>query len=435
MTSKTTSNPTAAIKALQHVIDRLPAEVYGTGHARFLRRLVHIVLAKHANPDGTSIYVGQSVITKKCAGVSEYALEQAIDWLKDHGLLKQLAERHPVFLTNQYELVFPDSEVLAQAEQREQKKIQSKREKNRSKVARWRSRQKMEREAVTQAKKVTVTQQNEVTSGDCNPTIDPSVTQHFESVTQLLSSVTQLNRVSNRENPPISPITDLPSSLDRPLTPTTTPVSNADDVDAETRSLSKGKADRQVMDEIVALLQEWGCSAESTAAHRKQAEQAAQEYGLALFLSAFAFWLAKEGSDIRRVYDEQQGCGVDRKWVLQHFLSGGYLKTFTDRVKGFEHLPHKVVHFILTESDGDPEVYELLSKTMPEEAEVLNRILTDKSGYLLCSTIEQVGSVSAFVARADELMEEAYEKERRGWVAKGAQKNRVEGRGVTTFLH
>src|SRR5208282_5493101 len=63
----------------------------------------------------------------------------------------------------------------------------------------------------------------EVTAEPCNPTIDPSVTQQSESVTQLFSSVTQQKEVCNREKPPISPLTVLPSFIDRPTKPSNQP--------------------------------------------------------------------------------------------------------------------------------------------------------------------------------------------------------------------
>jgi hypothetical protein len=213
------TNP--AIKAIADVIENLPPEVYPKGHARFLHRLVHIVLAKHANPDGTSIYPSQLTLARECAGMSEYRLRQVLSSLEKQLLIRKLPDKHPVFGTNQYVLLFPSPEEIEAAVQSANSVTSQKKETARKRVARWRKRQK--EESVTQHSGVTVTQQNRVTEDGCNATLEGDVTQQKESVTQHFLSVTQQNRVSNGENRRISTTTVLPSSLDRPPQPSIQP--------------------------------------------------------------------------------------------------------------------------------------------------------------------------------------------------------------------
>jgi hypothetical protein len=186
MTSKKTASKTAveSTTPARAILDvsGLPSYFYGVGHARIARKLFHICLARHANPDGTSIYPSQDTLAEECAGISNYEANKLACWLEHkapYQLAKKLNEPHPVYGTNQYVLVMPPPEVIERAKQEPTAKNHTKREQTRRRTAKWRAKQKQAREGTRQQTSVTVTQQNSVTGPMRDATIRPPVTQQF----------------------------------------------------------------------------------------------------------------------------------------------------------------------------------------------------------------------------------------------------------------
>ena len=206
--SRNSAPNNTTLRAILDVIEKIPPSFYGQGKGRTLRRLVHIVLAKHANPDGTSIFPSQHTLCRECAGISDRGLRKVLDWLEENNLIRKRPDVHPVYATNQYELIFPTSDRLTEAEQREKDRESAERATTRSRVSSWRAKQRAYR-AETEQRAVTVTEQTSVTDERCNGTQRQPVTEHRDIGNGTVERVTEHRDIGNGTNAFLQP--SLPS--------------------------------------------------------------------------------------------------------------------------------------------------------------------------------------------------------------------------------
>jgi hypothetical protein len=148
------------IRALLDAIEKTPTGLYGQGRARWLRRLVHITLAKHADADGSNIYASLARIAYLCLA-SERSVQEALSHLIAVGLVRKLDKRHEFLGTTQYQLLPPSADAVEQAAGERQESLRRKQEATRERVARWRSKQAAK--LVTEDQSVTVTEGESVT--------------------------------------------------------------------------------------------------------------------------------------------------------------------------------------------------------------------------------------------------------------------------------
>lgn len=349
-----------AIRSLIDVIEHIPPEVYGKTKARILRRLVHIVMAKFANADGTHVYASLSTIAYLCL-VSERAVQDVVKWLVENGLLKYQGKA--LFVqTNEYDLIFPTQEEMRDVVASRRRYIEEQREKTRRRVRNWRDRQQSSQGDGAAVTELGVTEQSPTCDGD-----DPAVT-----VTERLTTVAEGSLAVTAE---LSPCNGNGSSVDRPsdrlyrdnrpTTPSASPSSAVvhepasatgvgDDVvyDALDKSTApplpvsetryhpaiqtSHKLDRlHFMGEVQKIwqrhVQSYLHTFAANAAHADAAFTLANEYGQSLFLIAWENWLLKGFGDllviIGKEEDPKTGRVLDRKkwraWPLHYFINSG----------------------------------------------------------------------------------------------------------------
>jgi hypothetical protein len=170
-----------------------------------------LMLAKHANPDGTEIYPSQQTLAEECGGLTEYTLRRVIKWLEDHQLVRRLPDLHPKLGTIQYELLWPEAAELEKGKRQAADRLAWKREATRKRTEKWRS---------SKRQSQTVTQTVSVTPGLGDANLQRSVTQPCDAVTLGCDAVTQPCDACDAENPAFSPSTVL---LDRPSRPSLKP--------------------------------------------------------------------------------------------------------------------------------------------------------------------------------------------------------------------
>jgi hypothetical protein len=248
-----TTHPSASrtphpIRAFIDVAD-LPSSLYGKGQARLTRRLVHLMLAKHADPDGTSIYPSQQTLAEECGGLTQYTLGQVIKWLESHNLVRRLPDLHPKRGTIQYELLWPKAPEVEAGKKQAADRLTSRREATRKRTEQWRSRKRHSQ---------TVTQTISVTSGDSDANLQRSVTLPGDAVTLACDAVTLAGDACDAENPAFSASTVL---LDRPITPSllpsTPPSAKSDGGMAGSSLPSETKSTRQTSREVARALTDW----------------------------------------------------------------------------------------------------------------------------------------------------------------------------------
>jgi hypothetical protein len=219
MTTAPANKVPASLRAFLDVAD-LPSALYGRGQAKITRRLVHLILAKHANPDGTAIYPSKQTLGEECAGLTEHTLGQAIGWLEGEKLVRRLPDLHPRLGTIQYELMWPEAHLLAAGKKQAEDRDAAKREATRRRTEKWRS---------VKKRGERVTKTVSVTSGGRDANLSRSVTLDGDAVTLGRDAVTLDGDACDAENPAFSPSTVL---LDRPIRPSpipsTPPSANSD---------------------------------------------------------------------------------------------------------------------------------------------------------------------------------------------------------------
>jgi hypothetical protein len=96
-----------SIRALIDTLVEIPASEFGHGRARILRKFVLVAIAKHANADGSNAMPSTATLARICL-VTDRAIRQTVEWLKEHGLLyiEYKAGRHGC---NRYTIRFPDA--------------------------------------------------------------------------------------------------------------------------------------------------------------------------------------------------------------------------------------------------------------------------------------------------------------------------------------
>jgi hypothetical protein len=349
--TKRSTKPSTA-KAMFDVA-AIPSSFYGAGRARHIRKLVHMMLANHANPDGTSIFPSLDTLAEECGGLSTYALRQHLDWLEHKAqLIVTLPGKHPVFSTNQYELRMPPPDAIEQGKQQHQGRVAAKRRSTRERTARWRQKLKSERESVTQESSVTSRPVTQL------PAIGDATLEG--SVTQLPDVGDATSRIGDIENRAFSASTVLiPSENNRPITViNTNPISSsanlakpvAGDGGTLPSSMSSDQgepvsgctdAEREAfLIAQVEILHENGCdnATKATKAHLEQAWAAAQKYGVDTYLGTLRLWLDEfldEETRLSETADPITGkVRITRKsWPLKTFLDSPSFHLCVRRVR------------------------------------------------------------------------------------------------------
>ena len=95
---------------LKAVLDgrRLPIELFGSGHAKYIRKLVYNYIATWADPDGTEAYPGLETIARDC-GLTVRGLRSVISWLEEHGLIR-VDYKASKYRTNCYTVLFSEGD-------------------------------------------------------------------------------------------------------------------------------------------------------------------------------------------------------------------------------------------------------------------------------------------------------------------------------------
>lgn len=345
------NNSAKPIRALIDAIEETPVDLYGTKRSRLLRRLVHIILAKHADANGSNAFPSISRIAYLCLA-SERATQDAINHLITVGLVRKLDGMHDTFGTRRYELVAPPADVVEREKDRRWETLKRKRETTRARVARWRSRQSAGSD-LTAGESVTLTAGQSVTvtadSVACNGRLKIGNGKLEDCNGGLVRSVTEATVAVDR------PCTVL---LDRPPIPSSIPAGIAatadigadDDVavadGALARTAEKPVAmpeqvfdvasflvkQRQAWSEccnhfskhpISHKLQEHRLPFRATEKHLAASVAAAQRYGVDDYLAALStwgrFWKSMEEDTVLSI-EEITGERKYVQWTLRAFL-------------------------------------------------------------------------------------------------------------------
>ncbi len=75
-----------SIRALIDTLEKIPAERFGTGRARILRKLVLVAIAKYADADGTNAMPSVESLAKVCL-VTKRAIYPVLEWFQAQGVL------------------------------------------------------------------------------------------------------------------------------------------------------------------------------------------------------------------------------------------------------------------------------------------------------------------------------------------------------------
>jgi Helix-turn-helix domain len=422
----------------------IPSTFYGTGRARHIRKLVHLILASHADPDGTSIFPSLDRLAEECGGLSVYHLQIHLRWLEEAGLIAKLTDKHPVFGTNQYELRMPSPDAIETGKQLHEARVSAKRLGTRERTARWRRRLKAKREPVTHESSVTpdsVTPESSVTPDPVTQLSEIGDAPLDGSVTHLSESVTHLYAIGDAEAPsePLRLPPYRPPEYNRPCTAinTNSPNPDGDGAGAENHShvriegtpvsathprphseqVAPAVLDRDIfISELTEVLNGHG---QTNAAHRNRALQMAQQYGKDVFLGALEHWLREEGEfhDIPAgrdpITDEVRT--RPRTWMLQHFLEN-YAIRYIKIVQPHAHLARgPALSFIIELAEDEPEF-----TITREQAQKITEILRKWPESLVWEVVgfDSAKGLDDFLNRADGLLEEAAAKVR----AKGGNK-------------
>lgn len=354
--NSSTSRTPPSLRALLEVVS-LPSSLYGQGQAKITRRLVHVMLAKHANPDGTSIHPSKQTLLEECAGLTEYTLGETIKWLGEQKLVRRLPELHPRFGTIQYELLWPDPDEVAKGKEEATDRRTSKQEATRKRTAKWRSRKKQAG---------TVTQTVSVTFPDGDANLQRSVTLDGDAVTLGCDAVTLDGDACDAENPAFSPSTVL---LDRPQDRPTSPVQDepVDDdgyaLSSESNSLGQDSTPR---DEFLAKQSSLvlGCAGNNraTRSHIDRSWSVAQSIGPDTYLAILETWGRQHQEELVVSIDSHPVTGrvvrTERSWPLQTFLDSptlSFYKEKANRLKSMFNVSGDTLRFLLArETDEWP---------------------------------------------------------------------------------
>jgi len=97
------------IRALIDSLEKIPAEKFGNGQARILRKLLLVAIAKFADADGSNAMPGIETLARICL-VSKRTIYRNLEWLRGQGLLtiECKAGRHGC---NRYTILFSQNSL------------------------------------------------------------------------------------------------------------------------------------------------------------------------------------------------------------------------------------------------------------------------------------------------------------------------------------
>jgi hypothetical protein len=327
------------IRALIDAIEDTPIEMYGMKRSRHLRRLAHIVLAKHADANGTNAFPSIARLAYLCLA-SERATQDAINHLVSVGLVRRLDDSNEVFGTRCYELVALPADVVARERDRRWETLKRKREATSARVSRWRSRYRPAQD-VTEEPGITVTEATvAVTDQDvtadcnaCNGRLDGAVTADSDACNGKLGGyVTEATVAVYRPTDgyrPKSPSTTTPAGSGQATGDGTAvddaAVSQNPFTSKPTGTASEGSSfDREAF--LVKQRDLWNDQCfntfRCTAKHLDASVEAATRYGVADYLAALQFWADElEEADTTLSIDPTTKRVTRFQWPLHAFLT------------------------------------------------------------------------------------------------------------------
>lgn len=98
--------PALAARPIVFAVRDLPIEVFGGEHGRQTRKFVLLMLATHADSDGTRCFPSLATIAREC-GLTSRGTRKVVSWLRDNGFL-EIAYRKGPSQSNMFTVLIPE---------------------------------------------------------------------------------------------------------------------------------------------------------------------------------------------------------------------------------------------------------------------------------------------------------------------------------------
>lgn len=328
---------------LKAVLDgrRLPIELFGSGHARYIRKLVYNYIATWADPDGTESFPSRKTIAKHC-GLTDRTVSKVVAWLEQHCLLR-VDYKASRYGTNRYTVLFSAEDQAAcraalEGDEEEQRLLKKAEKTRNARTAAAKSRWARQKPRGSDEEHNVPDEQPE-TGNAVFLQNEERFASDEERVACPPGTGCMLPGTQRSYNRPLDR-----TEVNRPSSPSTTPSEespvlqpsdcSADDAvgDVSLSSLNAGQPGAEPLfdhgrfkADVVKLLRVSRVSAQTKDSHWEQAFTLAQEHGAKVFLAALDLWIRNE----RR----QDAPSVLRTWVLKCFLDSGAALDSVEQVK------------------------------------------------------------------------------------------------------